>query len=382
MTIYFANSGCIDLDTIRTMGVSVKDDGAIGYFGTGVKYALATLLRTGHEIELDVGGELYVFTTRTKQIRGKDFELIYMNDEQLAFTTDLGRNWEVWMAYRELHSNCLDEKGKISRTDWEGDTVWHINGEGIEEAYNNRNEIFIHGEPSWVCPGIEVYHGASHHVYYRGVRIHTLQKPTRMTYNLTGSLAITEDRTAKSAWDIEWKLSTLLPTIAHPEFCAKILRPGKDSYDHCLSFTNCGSPSEEFLDEAAKHISNAQASHSAKELLHRHRKAEKQPTVDLTSDEVSTVGEAIKFLTEHLNCALFVADIKFVEHLGAGVYGLMEDGVIFIPRQTIANGRDFLAITLWEEFLHRDLGLRDESRSMQQYLFDKVLALTKKKETS
>ena len=53
MTVYFANAGLIDLDVIRIMGVSVKTkDNPIGYFGTGLKFALSTLLRSGHKVTL------------------------------------------------------------------------------------------------------------------------------------------------------------------------------------------------------------------------------------------------------------------------------------------------------------------------------------------
>ena len=41
---------------IRTLGVSVKvGDSPIGYFGTGLKFALATILRKGGEIVLKRG---------------------------------------------------------------------------------------------------------------------------------------------------------------------------------------------------------------------------------------------------------------------------------------------------------------------------------------
>jgi hypothetical protein len=378
MTIYFANEGHIDLDTVRTMGVSIKGEGAIGYFGTGIKYALATLLRTDHRVELEVSGEVHKFTTRPKEIRGKMFDMIYMNDEQLAFTTDLGRDWEVWMAYRELHSNCLDEDGKISRSGWIGDTTWRISGPEIEKAYDERHKIFLHGDPAWVTDGLEVYRGISNNIFYRGVRIHRLVKPTRMTYNLTCPIELTEDRTAKSSWDISYKLASKLPTIADPEFCSKLISPGADTYDQALEFSHCGTPSEEFLDEVEKHFNNARLSPSAKELLLSSRKVNTDDTITLTDVEKEDVRKALS-LIQHLNCHLEVDEIHFVEHLGAGIYGKMESGRIFIPRQTIANGVDFLAITIWEEFLHRDLALRDETRAMQQYLFDKILALIKEK---
>lgn len=65
MTVYFANAGLIDLDVIRVMGVSVKTGpNPIGYFGTGLKFALSTLLRTGHRVVMTRGGERIEFTAR------------------------------------------------------------------------------------------------------------------------------------------------------------------------------------------------------------------------------------------------------------------------------------------------------------------------------
>lgn len=46
--IIFRNAGTIDPKSITTFGVSSKENpGAIGFFGTGLKYALAILLRHG-----------------------------------------------------------------------------------------------------------------------------------------------------------------------------------------------------------------------------------------------------------------------------------------------------------------------------------------------
>lgn len=75
MAIYFSNPGHIELDTIRTMGVSVKEgENPIGYFGTGLKYAIATLLRTDHIISLRANGETIQFRTKPKETRGQDVQ--------------------------------------------------------------------------------------------------------------------------------------------------------------------------------------------------------------------------------------------------------------------------------------------------------------------
>ena len=177
MTVYFSNKGAIDLDVIRTMGVHVKEtDNPIGHFGTGLKFAIATLLRTGHTVDLYRLGEKISFACVPRVIRNKPFAIVTMNGEQLAFTNDLGKEWKVWQAYRELHSNCLDEMGRITTTPLEDmDTVWVISGPEIDSCYDNRSQIFLMGEPAWMAgDGVEVYRGESKFLYYRGVRVYEI----------------------------------------------------------------------------------------------------------------------------------------------------------------------------------------------------------------
>jgi len=46
--IILKNKGEIEIETITTMGVNVKEcDSPIGFFGTGLKFAIATFLREG-----------------------------------------------------------------------------------------------------------------------------------------------------------------------------------------------------------------------------------------------------------------------------------------------------------------------------------------------
>src|SRR5690606_673401 len=132
-----------DIEALTTLGVSVKSEGSIGYFGTGFKFALATLLRTGHLVTIHTPNESYRFTALTRNIRGQDFQLIQMNGVSLGFTTEFGKNWEMWMAFRELHSNTLDEGGWTSESRGDAQVVIEIAGAAYTEAYHKRHEIFL-----------------------------------------------------------------------------------------------------------------------------------------------------------------------------------------------------------------------------------------------
>ena len=115
--LYFMNDAHFDPDAMMTFGVSAKSNAdAIGYFGTGFKYAVAIILRLGGQITVESGGEIYTFATTTKTIRNKDFDIVTLNGANAGFTTHLGVNWEPWQAFRELWANCMDEQGTVSLT--------------------------------------------------------------------------------------------------------------------------------------------------------------------------------------------------------------------------------------------------------------------------
>lgn len=100
--IIFENSGEIDPQLISLIGVNVKEsESAIGYFGTGLKYAIACLARWG--------------------------------------------------------------------------------------------EVIIH-----ISNNLEIYEGESNRIFYRGIAVQKLEKPSCYTYNIIERLYLTEDRTCGS----------------------------------------------------------------------------------------------------------------------------------------------------------------------------------------
>src|SRR3990172_10357377 len=112
MTVSFKNSGKIDPRCITIIGVSVKEtENPIGYFGTGLKYAIAIILREGGQITIWRGLERFDFNTVNIEIRGESMKLIHMNGRELGFTTALGKHWKVWQAMREIYCNTVDENG-------------------------------------------------------------------------------------------------------------------------------------------------------------------------------------------------------------------------------------------------------------------------------
>jgi hypothetical protein len=72
-----------------------QTDSAIGAFGSGMKFAIAILLRTKHSINIYSEGTTYEFSTVSKQFRGKTFEVVTCNGKELGITTDMGAHWPI-----------------------------------------------------------------------------------------------------------------------------------------------------------------------------------------------------------------------------------------------------------------------------------------------
>ena len=97
------------------MGASSKrgDDSTIGEFGSGWKYALAVLIRNGIEFYIFSGTKKISVSTRDVELRAKQFKMITIGGKDTNYTTEMGPDWTLWMAIREIYSNALDEGGCV-----------------------------------------------------------------------------------------------------------------------------------------------------------------------------------------------------------------------------------------------------------------------------
>lgn len=109
--IEISNKGEIELGGLHLIGVSSKrgDESKIGFFGSGNKYAIATLLRAKIPFKIYSGTKQIKITTEQVLFRGKMYHQILINGEKTSLTTDMGPDWENWFAIREMYCNAQDE---------------------------------------------------------------------------------------------------------------------------------------------------------------------------------------------------------------------------------------------------------------------------------
>lgn len=402
--ISFFTPTVLDLRAAITLGVSVKEnDSPIGMFGTGFKYALATLLRTNHKIEIiiNTGQTLRHFKAISQKeiIRNQPFDLIFLQaDEELiptGFTTALGKNWTPNEAFRELHSNTLDEKGQtkdFSENELrailnspEPFTLICVSGDGIDSAYRNKDKLFLNFDPRnrvrvpVICtPFAELYDEPSHFLYYRGVLAAPLEKPSCFTYNILISCPLTEDRTFSSLWIPKFYIEDLLALKATIEMGEKIFQHWSNSFEGTLTASKLVTKPNSGMVLAATRLFR-QGQQLPGDVVSFLR------SVD--SEGFSLKGEVPSTLqTQYINAAIailkkmsLIRDYPYpilISNLPNNTLALakLQSKQVLLSPDVFQHGTKFLASTLFEEYLHLHKGLEDESRAMQNFLFETIFS--------
>jgi hypothetical protein len=395
MRVIFTNPGIMDTDAAFTMGVNVKEgSNPIGHFGTGLKFAIATILRGGGTMAIHLGdSERVVLGTERAVLRGKDFDMVTAQHEandkraaayRLGFTTELGRNWEPWMAFRELACNALDEGGSFysSAGDYAvppGHTTIVVTGAGIPEAYAKRDGVLAEGVPLYADERFEVRPGACHFIYYRGVRVAKLPRPTTHHYNLLTTIKLTEDRTAASMWEVGYELGRALTQCGDTTVLERALQCGDQYFEHHLELPDSAAMHSEPFKRTAATL-RADMSHGLAANPRALKIAEEHRMANLGPEQGITLSDTDRAKLERATAVLLAAGypvtnypVTVVESLGPGIYGRAIEGRIFLSRIPFDKGTKEVAATLLEEYAHLHTGYGDMTRGLQTWLFDQIM---------
>lgn len=381
--VIFENSGELDPRLIRSFGVNVKEgEGAIGFFGTGLKYALAILARTEHGVTIQSGAATFEFSLAPAEIRGKAFEFIAMNGEPLGFTTELGKTWKLWMAYRELFCNCQDESGHVYEADAvpapePGKTRVIVRGREFLAVRHEHDSYFLAGPPLWQGHGLAVHSGLGSTFYYRNVMVAPVKNGVSLyRYNVLDDLDLTEDRTARCAWDIPHKVGRSLVRCDDPEILRVAVTASQGAFERQVDFDwESLTPSEAFLKVVGELVRDKMVlvNPSAIKMYERHARTVAEPArAALTEVERMMLARALAF------CQRFGFDIRHeivpVEVIGPSVLGMARDKRIYVAREAFSMGTKIVAGTLIEEHLHLKHELRDCTRQMQEFLLNRLVS--------
>ena len=263
MPTIFVTPGLIPLDAFTQFAVHAKpnSDNPIGHFGTGLKYAVAIILRHHGSFKMWVGETEYQFYTHETKFRGTDITSIRMRKRygplakwrstKLPFTVDLGKNWGLWQAYRELLSNTLDEGGQVGYGIGTcGDnfvrnntTVIEIDCQGFREAqadvylpHSLQDSGHIWDAPDHHVNGIQIWKRPSKFIYYKGIRVFELPTESWFTYNFSDGIILSEDRSLMNQYSVFQDIAKALDRMGFDDVAAPFLSDRQWFETHHLSF--------------------------------------------------------------------------------------------------------------------------------------------------
>lgn len=378
--LYFCNDGEFNPTAMLTFGVSAKEkDNAIGKFGTGFKYAVAVILRLGGSIKVYSKDKEYVFNTTEEEIRGKSFNVVYMNGQNAGFTTHFWINWEPWMAFRELYCNMKDEDGDLfldesieEHTSW--DTIIEVECNELVDVFEDKDDYFLSSKPFFKNDVIEVHDNPTDKVYYQDVLVGHLDSPSRYTYNILSKIDLTEERIYRYSFQIEEAIGECVQKLLDRSKLRELFNhPKAKENEIAYPFYGVSSCYKEVCQELLNTEKGIPENSRwlLKEIAHE---SGEWPTFELTDMQEMAFNKAVDFL-EGIRVPVKDYPINFVTGLGQGVMGRAYEGQIYISEVAFNMGVKQLASTLMEEWVHIKQGCNDFDRIMQNWLFDKILSL-------
>lgn len=393
MSVVFENPGVIDPRGICMFGVNVKEtDNPVGYFGTGLKYAIAVLLRVGCAVTVHAGERTHRFSLKPFEMRGKRFEAVTMDDQELGFTTELGKNWEPWMAYRELHCNARDEEGRTYQLSadeqlpaLEGCTQIVVEGDPIEAAHLMRTTFLLEGRtPRLTIPGkLEVYDGVSTHIYYRGIRAGEVPigKRSLFTYNLLEQTSLTEDRTIASPYLLVFAAENAITQSGDAAFIEScITEKNEEMMESRMDFVcvhRTPAPTFFAVVNEVKRTRLTDLNDNAIKLFTKHVAKELTPTGrSLTAAETFSL-ETAKSFVRSIGFSCDNHEIRVADTLGTRTLAvaMMKENRIVLSAELFRRGTRMVALGLIEEHLHLTTGFADGSRGLQTRLMEEIVRL-------
>lgn len=387
--IVFTTPTLLPIEAATTMGVSVKEsDTAIGKFGTGLKYAIAATLRLNGEIAIHVGLDEYVFRAVDTNIRGKTFRVIHCNDTPCGFTTELGKHWKAWQAFRELASNTLDENGTWVR-EWiepSADTTNIVVRCREIEASEREEAVFLDRDrPTLIesTNGATIYAGPSPHYYFRGIRAGSFGGSAPVTVNVTEG-ELSEDRLLDMA-------------TVHTELSWSLLSATKWDEDLLLNITASDDPGDFWCQHLADyHIQSGRLPDPMMAFLMERRKWVKHPAFTKAIDKAVRANrkgrwEEVEITERHIAlldagerlCAMVNVDpiprekVHFSAEMEDGLLActLMDTRHVWFSTKLVLSGRDKFLHGYLEEALHAMTGQTDFTRAFQDTLFEIIVAM-------
>jgi hypothetical protein len=414
------NSGVLDVESLSLIGASTKreDDSKIGFFGSGNKYAMATLLRYNVPFRVFAGEKEISIECKTVEFRGKKFERIYIEGTPTSLTTDMGPDWKEWMAVREWVSNSLDEGGStiVTKTDnvrgKEGCTRFFVgHSPNIVEMVNNWNLYFTQDREDSLyenTTGKLFFQSSKNntlHLYRKGIKALNEDFYKSLYHYDLVHFTINESRIIDSLYSASYVVVKYLNTVKDVNILKHILQKaflGSDKYwEGSLEWKYAVDKLSEtwreaigdrviILDDLSGFYEDVMLSKPYYIVSHSMCTAIKKSFQDVKvygiADEDNCNFKSVEptpkinFLLKE--CMDFFKEtsypvdypIEIVEFFETGTLGQALEGKILLSSSLFSHGKKEIVSTIIEENEHLKTNFKDNTRSFQNHFINLFLS--------
>jgi hypothetical protein len=424
--IKIESKGIIDTQAFYLLGASSKRDDKtkIGFFGSGLKYSIAYLLRNKISFKVFSDYKEIKFSTDKINFREKEFDVIRVDDKETSMTTEMGIDWQAWFAIREIYCNAIDEgDSSISIVSSkkcvpvEDKTVFYIQiTDEFKQIIDDWNYYFsderkdiLYSDDS----GNQILSSSKGLLVYRkGIRCY-YQSEEKCLFNYDFNwIDINESRTIKDEWQFKYKLVNYLKKIDNDSIIKHILNCIQDKWEKTLYWDNHEKFSENWLTLIGKKVlvpyensgfwQDVIQENPLDYLIlpsslvlglknsfdNRVRvigdvddengfSADFKPVKELNKKQNFLLNQCIDFLTKsnyEVKYPIIVGDFVYDKTLGQA-----KDEKIFLSQKVFELGRKEIVSTIFEENEHLKTKLSDETRAFQNHLINSVISLMEEK---
>jgi hypothetical protein len=415
--ILIENKGEIHVDALTLMGGSTKrdDSSKLGRFGSGNKYAIASLLRNNIDFKIFSGEREIIITTKKHDYRGTELDKIFIDGKETSLTVQMGPDWEyLWMAIREWVQNSVDEGemnivSNINNIEGrEGKTRFYVKiNDEIQDVIDSWDNYFTFDRIDCIedTKAGKIFPNLNQDdtliLFSRGIKC-TNYKGLKSLYNYDGNIEMNESRIIKHDWQGKEMISNCLSLATDKNVIFNVLKNAYNEktyenvvWESWLTIKTLSSTWKEvigdkkivvgemggwFQEEQSKFDCFVVGEKLAKKikkqfpdvvvygLLNNGEEQVLKTEVILDKRKEFLLNECHRFFNESSYNVEY--PIKVVRFKNSEQLGLAENNIIYLSEKCFDMGKRELAITIIEENEHLKTGYKDETRAFQQHFIN------------
>lgn len=405
--VSITNNGEIDINAFRLIGASTKrgDNTKIGFFGSGLKYAVAVLLRNNVGLRIFSGEKEIKISTSKQKLGEQEFEVIKFNNRLTSLTTDMGADWKLWYSIREIYCNAIDEGGAEIQVTNEvkpkkDKTIFYLDINKVNDVFVNWDNYFSDKRTDIIYDSFSTKFFSSHGkliVYRKGIQVLEREVENLFDYDFN-TIEINESRTVRSEFELEWTTVKELKQHASEEMITEIFN-NINSWEAKLDWSHGHSFSKKWLDVLGNKIIFLEDTagafteeRTAMSIILPNRLAmalkkefgekikifgvadtNKQGNIlDKTEKQKIIIDECLDFLSGELDIKYQIKICDFEIKTQLGGVDKINEYILLSPR-IFDMGKKQVLSTIIEEYAHLYSNADDKTRRFQNFLIEQYI---------